>query len=209
VCEQRQQFSSVSSANSVSSASSKSVNRASNTQQQQRFATCSPVSRRNHHCHDHLQISLERIFRRSSLIRFLRFTGQLQLCGCIVQYLSQCSSVVFFPDPVADVCRFKGLGLCAQQRQVCLCQSYAFASFAHSPSVLLLVAGFVPSQMYWDGIRVQPCVLLVVAIMGLLQFFGCPCILLVFVHTHLLSGPAADMRCGPQPKGSPQQRQVY
>ena len=139
MCEQRQQFSSVSSANSVSSASSKSVNRASNTQQQQRFATCSPVSRRNHHCHDHLQISLERIFRRSSLIRFLRFTGQLQLCGCIVQYLSQCSSVVFFPDPVADVCRFKGLGLRAQQRQVCLCQSYAFASFAHSPSVLLLV----------------------------------------------------------------------
>ena len=89
--------------------------------------------------------------------------------------------MVFFPDPVADVCRFKGLGLCAQQRQVCLCQSYAFASFAHSPSVLLLVAGFVPSQMYWDGIRVQPCVLLVVAIMGLLPFFGCPCILLVFV----------------------------
>ena len=29
------------------------------------------------------------------------------------------------------------------------------------------------------------------------------------VRVHLLSGPVADMRCGPQPKGSPQQRQVY
>jgi hypothetical protein len=209
VCEQRQQFSSVSSANSVSSASSKSVNRASNTQQQQRFATCSPVSRRNHHCHDHLQISLERIFRRSSLIRFLRFTGQLQLCGCIVQYLSQCSSVVFFPDPVADVCRFKGLGLRASNAR-CACVSRMRLHRLHiRPASFFWLLWFVPSQMYWDGIRVQPCVLLVVAIMGLLQFFGCPCILLVFVHTHLLSGPAADMRCGPQPKGSPQQRQVY
>jgi hypothetical protein len=148
-------------------------------------------------------------FSGAQVIRFLRFTGQLQLCGCIVQYLSQCSSVVFFPDPVADVCRFKGLGLCAQQRQVCLCQSYAFASFAHSPSVLLLVAvvctvtdvlGRDPSSAVCST---SSCYYGFVAVLRVsMHIVG-------IVHTHLLSGPAADMRCGPQPKGSPQQRQVY
>ena len=118
-------------------------------------------------------------FSGAQVIRFLRFTGQLQLCGCMVQYLSQCSSVVFFPDPVADVCRFKGLGLCAQQRQVCLCQSYAFASFAHSPSVLLLVAVVCTVTDVLGRDPSSAVVLLVVAIMRLLQFFGCPCILLV------------------------------
>ena len=91
----------------------------------------------------------------------------------MVQYLSQCSSVVFFPDPVADVCRFKGLGLCAQQRQVCLCQSYAFASFAHSPSVLLLVAVVCTVTDVLGRDPSSAVVLLVVAIMRLLQFFGC------------------------------------
>jgi hypothetical protein len=117
-------------------------------------------------------------FSGAQVIRFLRFTGQLQLCGCMVQYLSQCSSVVFFPDPVADVCRFKGLGLRAQQRQVCLCQSYAFASFAHSPSVLLLVAVVCTVTDVLGRDPSSAVVLLVVAIMRLLQFFGCPCILL-------------------------------
>ena len=209
MCEQRQQFSSVSSANSVSSASSKSVNRASNTQRQQLFATCSPVSRRNHHCHGHLQISLERIFRRSSHQVFTVYwsTPVVWLhCAVFVPVLFR----GIFSGPRRRCLQIQGPRLVRAATPgvpvsvVCVCIVCTFAQRPSSGCCGLYRHRCIGTGSEFSRCSTSSCYYAFVAVLRVSMH-----IIVGIVRVHLLSGPVADMRCGPQPKGSPQQRQVY